>query len=40
VFAPSRRGDRVAVGDVGLDGECTVAELGGERLDAVGAARQ
>ena len=32
--------ERVAVGDVGLDGDRAVAELVGERLDAVGAAGQ
>ena len=32
--------DRVAVGDVGLDGDRAVAELVGQRLDALGAARQ
>ena len=32
--------ERVAVGDVGLDGDRAVAELVGQRLDAVGAARQ
>ena len=35
------RGDhRVAVGNVGLDGDRAVAELVGERLDAIGAARE
>ena len=34
------RDDGVAVGDVGLDGQRTVAELAGERPDAVGAARE
>ena len=32
--------DRVAVGDVGLDGDGAVAELAGQGLDAVGAARE
>src|SRR4051794_5130740 len=32
--------ERVAVGDVSLDGDRTVAELVGERMDAVGAAGQ
>jgi hypothetical protein len=36
-----RGGDeRVAVGDVGLDGDRAVAELLGQRLDAIGATGQ
>ena len=38
--AVGRRDERVAVGDVGLDGDRAVAELVGQRLDAVGAAGQ
>ena len=38
--AVGRGDDRFAVGDVGLDGDRAVAELVGQRLDAVGAARE
>jgi hypothetical protein len=38
ILAAWRRRRRVAVGDVCLDGQCSVAELVGDRLDAVGAA--
>jgi hypothetical protein len=38
--ALGRRHDRVAVGDVGLDGDRVAGELAGKRFDAVGATRQ
>jgi hypothetical protein len=36
----SCRGNRVAVGDIGLDRNRLIAELGGQGLDAVGPACQ
>jgi hypothetical protein len=40
LHALGRGDDRAAVGDVSLDSDRAIAELAGERLDAVGAAGQ